>query len=70
MQARVELRRLKWLKRATWAVGVIKKFYLGWQVRKAMHELRQRRKEELASVVVQKYFRGWKARLRAEICSE
>ena len=61
-QARVELRRLKWLKRATWAVGIIKKYFIGWQVRKAVRELRYRQKVRAAAVVIQKYCRGWKVR--------
>jgi myosin-1 len=58
----VELRRLKWLKKATWAVGVIKKYFLGWQVRRAVQAMRQQQRVERATVVIQKYCRGWKVR--------
>ena len=62
-QARMELRRLKWLKRAAWAVGVIKKYFLGWQVRKEVQEMRRRQREKEAVLVIQKYYRGWKVLL-------
>lgn len=56
----MELRRLKWLKKATWAVGIIKKYFLGWQVRKTIQAMKQRHREAQATVVIQKYCRGWK----------
>ncbi len=32
--ARVELQRLKYIKAATWAAGIIRRWFYGWQVRK------------------------------------
>ena len=56
----MELRRLKWLKKAAWAVGVIKKYFLGWQVRREVREMKRRQREREAVLVIQKYCRGWK----------
>ena len=56
----MELRRLKWIKKATWAVGTIKKYFHGWQVRKAVREMRYQQRVEVATIVLQKYCRGWK----------
>ena len=56
----MELRRLKWMKKAAWAVGVIKKYFLGWQVRRVVREMKRRQREREAVLVIQKYCRGWK----------
>ena len=60
LQARVELRRLKYLKKVAWAVGIIKKYFDGWQARKAVREMKYQKRVEVATVVLQKYCRGWK----------
>lgn len=60
LQARVELRRLKYLVCATWAAGVIHKWFLGWQARKMAREMRFLQQAERAVVVIQAYFRGWR----------
>ena len=64
----MELRRLKWEKLAKWAVGVIRKYYLGWQVRKAVREMRRREREREAVVVIQKYCRGWQVGCDVCVC--
>ena len=62
LQARVELRRLKYLVRVTWAAGVIRKWFFGWQARKMAREMRFLQQAEKAVVVIQAYFRGWRVR--------
>ena len=59
-KARVELRRLKFIVRATWAVGIIRKWFYGWKARKLYRQMRYAIKYEAAAIVIQKYYRGWK----------
>ena len=60
IKARVELRRLKFIVRATWAVGIIRKWFYGWKARKLYRQMRYAIKYEAAAIVIQKYYRGWK----------
>ena len=60
MQAREELRRLKYIRDATWAVGIIRKWFYGWKARKQLREIKYKLRVEQSVVVIQAYYRGWK----------
>lgn len=59
-QARVELRRLRYIKQATWAAGVINRWFYGWKARKQVREMKYRLRVEKSVVTIQAYYRGWK----------
>ena len=47
---------------ATWAAGVIRKWFYGWQARKLARQMRFLRRAERAVVVIQAFVRGWLVR--------
>ena len=59
MQAREELRRLKYIALMTWAADVIRKWFYGWQARKQLRAMKYAIQVEKSVLVIQKYFRGW-----------
>ena len=59
MQAREELRRLKYIALMTWAADVIRKWFYGWQARKQLRAMKYAIQVEKSALVIQKYFRGW-----------